>query len=123
MKGLACMPPLSLTPDSRLQTPDFFGLRFKAEKLFADQDHVAGFQLELATDMLEFCDLRLFDRQRRFGEVRAGVLLILLVEPQLIEGIAEIVVMGNVASRSGRGVASPPRPESGDAALPCAETR
>src|SRR5438045_8357339 len=42
----------------------------------------------------------------------------LAIEPNCKEFVAEIIVMGNVAPRSGCRVASPPRPESGDAALP-----
>ena len=62
-------------------------------------DALAGLQLQLAADVMHLRLLRLLDRHRGIREVRAGVLQRLAVEPQLVEVVAEVVVVVNVALR------------------------
>ena len=65
-------------------------------------DALAGFQLQLAAHVMHLRLLRLLDRHRGIGEIRAGVLQCLAIEPQLVEVVADVVVVMNVALRIGQ---------------------
>jgi hypothetical protein len=56
-------------------------------------------ELQLAADVMHLRLLRLLDRHGRIGEVRARVLQCFAVEPQLVEVVAEVVVVMDVALR------------------------
>ena len=62
-------------------------------------DALAGLQLQLAADVMHLRLLRLLDRHGRIGEVGARVLQRLAIEPQLVEIVAEVVVVMDVALR------------------------
>ncbi len=59
-------------------------------------DPLAGLKRELATDVFELRQLRLFERQVGLFVVGAGVLHRRLIEPQPVELVAEVVMVLNV---------------------------
>ena len=72
----------------------------------AGLDHaIAGPQLQLAADVVHLRALRLLERHAGLGIVGAGVLHRVVVEPPLVELVAEIVVVRDVVARTGERVA------------------
>ena len=61
-----------------------------------------GFKLQLAAHVMHLRLLRLLDRHCGIGEIRARVLQRLAIEPQLVEIVADVVVVMNVALRVGQ---------------------
>jgi hypothetical protein len=78
-------------------------------------DAIPGSEVDLAADVLHLRQLRLLEARLRGGEVGAGVDH-LLVEPQAIEVVADVVVVVDVVASAAAGVgpvppATPPRSE------------
>ena len=61
---------------------------------------IPGLEREFSTHQFEFGALSLLERQFRVGEIRARVLSVFPVEPQLVEIVAQIVMRMNVLSGS-----------------------
>src|SRR5580698_848035 len=59
------------------------------------EHRLAGLEAQLAADHVEFLDLRLFEIVAPVMKISAAIDH-LLVEPELIEGVGDIVMMGDV---------------------------